>query len=73
VEHGANVNGKDVYQKTPLYDAASKEIAQYLFQQGADPTVKNGSGETPLEHAKNSMNLSGKNNYDALRFLEDVP
>ncbi|OMI17612.1 ankyrin repeat domain-containing protein [Leptospira weilii] len=70
VEHGANVNGRDVYQQTPLYDAASKEIAQYLFQQGADPTVKNGSGETPLEHAKN---LGGKNNYDALKFLEDVP
>ncbi|WP_061249950.1 ankyrin repeat domain-containing protein [Leptospira alstonii] len=73
VEHGANVNGKDVYQQTPLYDAASKEIAQYLFQQGADPTVKNGSEETPLEHAKYLMNLGRENNYDALRFLEGVP
>lgn len=74
VEHGANVNGKDVYQQTPLYDAASKEIAQYLLQQGADPTVKNGSGETPLEHAKYLMNLGRKiNNYDALKFLEDAP
>ncbi|EMY76824.1 ankyrin repeat protein [Leptospira weilii serovar Ranarum str. ICFT] len=73
VEHGANVNGKNVYQQTPLYDAGSKKIAQYLLQQGADPTVKNGSGETPLEHAKYLMNLDRKNNYDALRFLEDAP
>ncbi|WP_061248486.1 ankyrin repeat domain-containing protein [Leptospira noguchii] len=73
VEHGANVNGKNVYQQTPLYDASSKEIAQYLLQQGADPTVKNGSGETPLERAKYLMNLDRKNNYDALRFLEDAP
>ncbi|EMN23947.1 ankyrin repeat protein [Leptospira kirschneri serovar Sokoine str. RM1] len=73
VEHGANVNGKDVYQQTPLYDAASKEIAQYLLQQGADPTIKNGSGETPLEHAKYLMNLGRKNNYDVLKFLENTP
>ncbi|AXR64039.1 ankyrin repeat domain-containing protein [Leptospira mayottensis] len=73
VEHGANVNGKDVYQQTPLYDASSKEIAQYLLQQGADPTVKNGSGETPLKYAKYLMNLGRKNNYDALKFLEDAP
>ncbi|EMO61642.1 hypothetical protein LEP1GSC133_0468 [Leptospira borgpetersenii serovar Pomona str. 200901868] len=43
------------------------------MQQGADPTVKNGSGETPLERAKYLMNLGRKNNYDALRFLEDAP
>ncbi|ASP42860.1 YceK/YidQ family lipoprotein [Leptospira interrogans] len=73
VEHGANVNGKDVYQQTPLYDVASKEIAQYLLQQGADPTVKNSTGETPLERAKYLMNLDSKNNYDALKFLEDTP
>ncbi|EMJ92351.1 ankyrin repeat protein [Leptospira kirschneri str. JB] len=73
VEHGANVNGKNVYQQTPLYDAGSKEIAQYLLQQGADPTIKNGSVETPLEHAKYLMNLGRKNNYDALKFLEDTP
>ncbi|ABJ77150.1 Ankyrin-related protein [Leptospira borgpetersenii serovar Hardjo-bovis str. JB197] len=73
VEHGANVNGKNASQETPLYDAGSKEIAEYLLQQGADPTVKNGFGETPLERAKYLMNLGRKNNYDALRFLEDAP
>ncbi|EMN48126.1 ankyrin repeat protein [Leptospira interrogans str. L1207] len=52
VEHSANVNGKDVYQQTPLYDAASKEIAQYLLQQSADPTVKNSSGK-PLWNVQN--------------------
>lgn len=57
VKSGANVNGKysDHYIATPIWYAANNgdfEIVKYLLDNGADPTVEDRNGWTPLRQAK---------------------
>jgi len=51
---GADVNEKDMYEDTPLYEAVKlgyKEIAELLLANGADVNVKNDDGWVPLHMA----------------------
>lgn len=44
IKHGANVNAMDLWQFTPLHEAASKnrvEVCSLLLAHGADPTIVN--------------------------------
>ncbi|CCG81258.1 Ankyrin repeat-containing protein P1E11.10 [Taphrina deformans PYCC 5710] len=51
VSRGGNVNLPDHDGDTPLYVAESREMCALLVQLGADPTHKNGAGQTALDHA----------------------
>ena len=51
---GADVNAKNIYEDTPLYEAVKlgyKEIAELLLANGADVNVKNNAGWVPLHMA----------------------
>ena len=51
---GADVNAKDMYEDTPLYEAVKlgyKGIAELLLANGADVNVKNNVGWVPLHMA----------------------
>lgn len=55
IAHGADINAKDDFNSTPLHDAASrgrKDVVQLLLDAGADKTIKNNKGETPLDFTK---------------------
>ena len=51
VENGANVNERNIVGNTPLHLAHVKnpEISKLLLAKGADMTITNGSGTTPLD------------------------
>ncbi len=54
IDQGANVNGTDDHRgRTALHWAAvrgaKKEFVQYLFDQGADPSIKDQDGATALD------------------------
>ncbi|KAF2072787.1 hypothetical protein CYY_005910 [Polysphondylium violaceum] len=56
IDAGANVNELDAGKATPLHIIAcvgekGTEIMKYLLECGADPTIENQSGWTPLHHA----------------------
>lgn len=54
VRRGADVNGRDRGQSTPLNSAAfrgSVAVAKLLLESGADPTLKSQDGYTPLQSA----------------------
>ena len=49
------VDCKDVYNNTPLHEAAlwgRKDLVQYLLAKGADPKVEDKYGRTPLYWAE---------------------
>ena len=59
VEHliraGADVNGKNREDTTPLHEAGfmgHDEIAALLLQNGASPEARDGNGQTPLNYAQ---------------------
>ncbi len=55
VEHGANVNALTAYDGTVLHAAVmweQVEIVRYLLAQGADPSLADADGRTPLDHAR---------------------
>ena len=54
IRHGANVNAMDLWQFTPLHEAASKgrsEVCSLLLSHGADPLALNC-------HAKSAIDVS---------------
>ena len=52
IRNGVNLNGKDSYGNTPLYEASKhkdrKDIVELLLSKGANPNIKNDNGNTPL-------------------------
>ena len=54
VELGGDVNGKDKYDRVPLFYAAmagKMECVQYLVSEGGDVQSKDNNGKTPLNWA----------------------
>jgi uncharacterized protein len=54
VSAGANVNAPGENGNTPLHEAvgqASKAVAVYLLQHGADPSMKNDDGQSSIDIA----------------------
>ena len=52
IEKGANIEAKDINQKTPLHIASSSgktDVVKYLVSQGANKTVKNKLGKAPYD------------------------
>lgn len=57
VEQGAAIEPQDSYGNTPLWRATFEaqgdyRIVDFLVRNGADPSVKNGSGRSPLDMAE---------------------
>lgn len=53
-QHGACVNAMDLWQFTPLHEAASKnrvEVCSLLLSHGADPTLVNCHGKSAVDMA----------------------
>ena len=60
-EHGAHVDARDNYERTPLYHACRRgdiEMVRALLSQGADPNAAAKNGSTPLHCAAESGNLT---------------
>ena len=56
LDGGADVNAKDDFDgRTPLHEAANKEIAELLIAKGADVNAQNGGGRTPLDWADDEI------------------
>lgn len=53
--HGAEVNAPDLMKNTPLHYCYSIPVMKTLFRFGADPTLRNKYGHTPIEYYQ-SMN-----------------
>jgi ankyrin repeat protein len=55
-----NINVRSVFGDTPLHIAVyyrKKDIVEYLIDKGANPYLKNGSGELPIDIAKQEKTL----------------
>ena len=53
-QHGASVNAMDLWQFTPLHEAASKnrvEVCSLLLAHGADPTLVNCHSKSAIDVA----------------------
>lgn len=60
VEHGADINSVDIYQRTPLYFAVKYgnwSIAKYLVEHGADVNISDNSGGIPLNLVENNSTI----------------
>lgn len=69
---GATVDCTNVYGNTPLFVAVFNshgrgDIVRVLRAAGADPTIANTAGQTPVGLARLIAN------YDVKRYFEDVP
>ena len=54
IRHGANVGALDLWQFSPLHEAASKgrtEVCSLLLSHGADPTTVNCHGKSAIDVA----------------------
>lgn len=54
IKHGACVNAPDLWQFTPLHEAASKsrvEVCSLLISNGADPMILNCHSKTAIDLA----------------------
>lgn len=54
IKAGANVNAMDLWQFTPLHEAASKsrlEVCSLLLSHGADPTLLNCHSKSAIDAA----------------------
>lgn len=54
LQHGASVNAMDLWQFTPLHEAASKnrvEVCSLLLSHGADPTLLNCHSKSAVDMA----------------------
>lgn len=54
IKHGAYVNAPDLWQFTPLHEAASKsrvEVCSLLLSNGADPMILNCHSKTAIDLA----------------------
>lgn len=55
LKSGANVNAKNHFNETPLFEAAflsGPNIVKELLAKGADPSIRNTDGKSPLDMAK---------------------
>jgi len=62
-----NVNRRDVDGDTALHEAADEghlAIVKFLVENGADPSIKNKKGRTPLDEAQDEKR------QDVIKFLE---
>jgi len=82
---GAKINAKDEKGNTPLHYAvhgASLSIAELLLQSGADRSIKNREGRTPMDlmpenaaHIKYFLQVFQPfkmSNVDVLKYMEQV-
>ena len=53
LDHGANVNARNILGETPVMNTSSMECTQLLVEQGAKLRLKNIFGETARDKAKN--------------------
>jgi len=68
IKHGANVNAMDLWQFTPLHEAASKnrvEVCSLLLAHGGDPTIANCHSKTAIDVAPNRYALYWTSVYTA--------
>jgi hypothetical protein len=49
-EMGADVEGRDKYGQTSIYEATIHQVLSFYLERGADPTVQDNDGETALMH-----------------------
>jgi ankyrin repeat protein len=72
LDAGAPVNARDANGNTPLSDAVFRsrgrgDVIKLLRDRGADPTLKNNHGVSPLSLAHTIAN------YDVRQFFADLP
>lgn len=63
IKYNACVNATDKWAFTPLHEAAQKgrtQLCALLLAHGADPTLKNQEGQTPLDLVTVSIGVLGK-------------
>jgi ankyrin repeat protein len=73
VEHGADVNLKNVKGNTALILAAQNDnfnIVKYLVEKGADVKIKNEYGKTALYSIENRFSSHNNINSDIINFLK---
>lgn len=62
VEHGADINSRNLKGQTPIMVAADKtnsKIVKYLLDKGADTAIKDNGGKTLLEYCKDNEDHNG--------------
>ncbi len=72
IRHGANVGALDLWQFSPLHEAASKgrtEVCSLLLSHGADPTTVNCHGKSAIDVAatqelKDALSLEFRGNRE---------
>jgi ankyrin repeat protein len=73
LDNGLNINATGANGDTALHDAINGreglEVVRYLLEHGADTSIKNSRGQTPLDAAK----ASRKNRTDIVQLLRDRP
>lgn len=71
IEYGANINQKNKYNQTPLYNSflyntKKTKLIKLLLENGANPNIKdNINGDSPLL----SASMNGTNDIDELKLL----
>jgi len=74
IDNGIDINQQDKFGDTPLHRACYYGIlpeVELLIKAGADTTLKNKKGLTPLEYAKKSLTKALQNeNYQDHRFIK---
>ena len=66
MQWGSDVNARDKWNFTPLHEAAIKgkvDVCVVLLQRGADVSIKNTDGKTPVEVAASDARLVLKGEY----------
>lgn len=67
-----NINAQDLDGETALHHAVramDQTLVQSLIEQGADPSIKNNKGKTPLESATRSTGARAQDNLAAITNL----
>lgn len=77
IDAKANPNARDRYKETALHKAAkggNAPFVEFLLQNGADPTVKDGQGQTPRQamHAFNQAAQAGDKLTETLKSLQNI-
>lgn len=74
LKFGADINAQNLYGKTPLHRVVMNikrnhsliKIAKYLIKNGADPSIKDKKGMTPLDYASDTVKL------ELMEFIDKV-
>lgn len=73
IKKGALVNAKEMeFDHTPLHIARTPEIAEVLIRYGANIDAKNRYNQTPLDFAKNGLQIDISPNESLANFLSSV-